>query len=229
MVSRRLVMAAIAVLVPIVAVNATLVSESAAVTPVKGTGSITCSYGTTTSAATAVKVTFNPPLARSPGTLVHATKQPNEVITIAKAILGKCTRTPSGNPAVTGGLATAAVTAKIPAVSLGSGKWDVGSCNIFMQMLWAKVTTHFSWSGPTIPLINSTLVTKTSTQSRVVGRLGFVASGTATGSFAGTNSSITGIFNAPSATAISNTCGGATSKVATATLSATLSTIHLGT
>ncbi len=225
MVSRRLITATVAVLIPIAAVNAVLIPESAAVTPVKALGSITCTYGTI---ASTVKVTFNPPLSRSPGTLVHATKQPNEVITISKAVLGGCARTPNPTPAVSGGLATGSVTATIPGVSLGGGKWYVGSCTQFDQMLWAKVTTHFTWSGPKVPLMESSLVTKTSTQGRAVGRLGFVASGTATGSFAGTKSNITAYFNAPSATAISNTCGGATTKVATATISPVLSTIHLG-
>ncbi len=220
MVSRRVVTAAVAVIVPFAVVNALVISDSAAVTPVKAAGSITCHYGTT--------VTFNPPLSRSPGTLVHASTTPSEVVTLARATLGTCTRTPSGTPAVSGGRAVATFTAKIPGTSLGGGKWYVGSCLTFQEMAWAKISSQFAWSGPKVPLANSAFATKTTALSRTAGRLGFIASGTATGSFAGAKSSITAYFNAPSAKAISAICGGSTAKIATATTSSTLSTIHLG-
>jgi hypothetical protein len=219
MVSRRLVTAAVAVTVPIAVVNAVTITESAAVTPVQAKGSITCSYGTT--------LAFNPPLSRSPGTLVHSATLPNEVVTIARATLGKCTRSPMPTPAVKSGEATASVSVKIPGVKFGSNTWYVGDCTAFDQMLWAKMTTHFAWTGPTVPIVDSTLVTKSSSLYRAFGRLGFVASGTTAGSFPGTKSTITAFFTAASATAITNTCGGATTKVKNATIS-TLSTIHLG-
>lgn len=228
MMSHRLITAVLAVIVPFAAVTALAVPDSAAgPSAVTGTGSITCSYGTATSPVT---VTFNPPLTRSPGTLVHATKQPNEVVTLSRASLGTCTRTPTPTPTVSGGKATASITVKIPGVSLGAGKWDVGDCLMFQPMSWAKkMTTHLAWSGPAAPLVQSTLITKSSLQSRKSGLLGFIASGTTTGSFAGTNSSITAYFNATSTEAISKACGGKTNKVATATISPTVSTIHLGT
>ncbi len=134
MVSRRLIMAAAAAIVPFAAVNAVLISESAAVGPTAAPGSITCSYGT---AASPVTLTFKPALTKS-GTVVHATTQPSEVITVSKASLGGCTQTKSSTPPVTKGMATAAITVKIAGLKLGAEKWNVGACPAFQQMSWAK-------------------------------------------------------------------------------------------
>ncbi len=226
MVSRRVVTAAVAVIVPLAVVNTLVISASAAFTPpVQAHGSITCSYGTKTSP---VRATFNPPLSRAPGALVHSATQPSEVITLSRAFLRGCNRTPTPTPLVTGGLATTTLTAKIPGILVRPGQWYVGNCATFALMQWAKVGSSFSWSGPTLPLADSVFVTKSVAESRTFQRLGFIASGTTTGSFAGAKSKITAYFDSPSAKAINATCGGATTKVATATISPVLSTLHLG-
>ncbi len=228
MVSQRLITTAVAAIVPFAVVTALAIPDSAAgPTAVTGAGSITCSYGTT---ASPVTVKFSPPLTRSPGTLVHATTPQSEIVTLSRASLGTCARTPTPTPKVSGGKAAASITVKIPGVSLGGGKWYVGDCSMFESMSWAgKMTTHFTWSGPAAPLVVSSLATKSSVQLKKSGLLGFVASGKATGSFAGTNSNITAYFNTTSTGAINRACGGNTNKVATATISPTVSTVHLGT
>ncbi len=223
MAHRRLITVAVAVIVPFALVNAVVISDSAAVGPTAAPGSITCSYGTTTSP---VKLSFKPPLTKV-GTIVHTTAQPSEVITVSKASLGSCKQTKGSTPPVTKGMATAAITAKIPGVKLGAGKWSVGDCPTFEQMLWAKgLKPTFTWTGT--PFAGSSLITRSGARTRA-GTLGFIASGTASGSFAGANSNITAYFTAGAASAISTACGGGTGKVLTAGLSAATSTIHLGT
>ena len=222
MTGRRLLIGAAAITIPMAATVSTAPAWSAAQTTV-APGSITCSYGTTAAPTT---MTFSPPLKRSPGTPVTSTKRPYEVVTISRASLGGCKSVTA--PKVTTGRATAAVKVYLAGTSLGGNRWDVGNCLQFQQMSWARFGSQLAWSGSVVPIANTSLTTGSSSQSRTLGRLGFIALGTDTGSFAGVHAKVTAYLSAKSTNAVTATCGGGTTSVASATVDASLSTMRLG-
>ena len=155
-------------------------------------GNVTCSYGDT--------MTFNPPLSGGSGTAGFS----KEVITVAPASLGSCTGT-----VTSGAVPSVGAGAKAKAVKIKGSKIDgiyyAGGCPNFVNYMWSTFKSNYNWTATGLTLKGSKVanVSAAGSSNPSTGDLGFVYSGTATGSFSGPVS-IDAYFTDSSSAALQN-------------------------
>ena len=196
----------------------------AGATGVPAAGVVTCSYGTT--------MTFSPPLKQGKGHL--AAPGSNEVMTIAPAALGNCTGSVTAGTLPTSGAGTQPISLVIPPTVVNGVRY-IGGCDSFRNFVLKvnQPTRNFkyAWSPSgdqaTKAFVTSTPLAENPTNTN----FGYTFTGTAQGSFAGTVT-ISAWFDSSSSTAIGNCVSGIPglgSKVSSATVDSSLSTITLPT
>jgi hypothetical protein len=213
--ARGLVGAAVAVAVLLMGLVAT--AGPAGAKKFVATGWVTCHVSQTFS--------FAPPLAPgaagNPGVKI-------EKITISPAHFSLCSGSPMpANALPTSGVGTKATILKWKGIKIGSTMY-AGSCLQFATFLWPKMKPHYNWSAFPARL-KATKVSNVVEQGGVDAdnNLGFLFSGTAMGSFAGTLA-LNDYLTTASSTALSH-CVDNNGSVASLTTDVASSTITVGT
>ncbi len=212
---KRLLAVVVALSVPLVGIGA--IAGPAGAHKSLASGTITCAYSQT--------ISFNPPLSGGAGTAGYS----KDVISIAPAHVSGCTGTVSPSYALPtiGAWAKAAVL-KWKGVKIG-GVWKAGSCPMLSNFLWPKLKPHFLWTaagGLRLKPSKLTNVTVTDSSSNVSHTLGFLFTGTSTGSFAGPVT-IGAYLTSASNTALAN-CIANSGTVGSVTIDPTVSTVTAG-
>jgi hypothetical protein len=171
--STRLVALAVAGAVSLAGLVAT--AGPAAAKKVVATGSVTCHVSQTFG--------FNPPLtglpAGNPGVAMDR-------VTISPPQLSSCTGTPTPPSALpTSGAGSKTILLKWKGVKIG-GMVSAGSCNMLQSLSWLKVKPHLNWSAFPVGVKSTKISNVSGTPGPLNGEWGFVFTGLARGSFAGT-------------------------------------------
>jgi hypothetical protein len=208
----RALKVALALAVPLLGL--VMVATPAGAHKTTSVGNVTCSYGDT--------MTFNPPLSGGSGTAGIS----NEIVTLEPASLGSCTGT------VTAGAVPNLGAGKTKTVKIKGQKLDgvyyAGGCPNFVNFMWSKFKANYSWSATGLNLKGSKVarVSAEGSSNPSTGDLGFVYSGTATGSFSGPVT-IDAYFTDSSSAALEN-CVANVGTVSSLTVDPAQSSVTLG-